>query len=468
MSIATTSRYQKIIRKHGLDVSIVELRDLIGSFRIAAECYQSNFVEIENSIKRHTFTNFFNLGIQKFNSGKNLQQTEKGVYFLRAQNVTDILFSANGISSCSAEEKLDRLKEGDLLFVRVGMGVGDNIVITKDIAGSFYSDNLIRIRVKEISPFYLSAFFSSQIGRTYFSRVFKGSAQPLISRENFDGLKIPLPSPTFQQSIADLVQTAHARREESKQLYREAEEILLNELGLKNWQPTTKNWSVKMVQEMEDARRADAEYWQPKYDEMITLVQRYKGGCDTLGNLIDVSDTQIRPKDDATYRYCELSNIDPSSGLVNEWSEIVGADLPSRARMKVRKGNVVVSSVAGSADKVALITEDSDGLVASTGFFVVRSSFFSPEVLLVLMKSRYIGELLQRSARGMILAATIKDDFKKIFLPKLDTKTQTVITQKITASHVACAESKELLEKAKRAVEIFVEQDEKAAEIFLN
>ncbi len=36
----------------------------------------------------------------------------------------------------------------------------------------------------------------------------------------------------FQAHIAELVQTAHSKLEESKKLYSQAEEILLGELGL--------------------------------------------------------------------------------------------------------------------------------------------------------------------------------------------------------------------------------------------
>jgi hypothetical protein len=75
---------------------------------------------------------------------------------------------------------------------------------------------------------------------------------------------------------------------------------------------------------------------------------------------------------------------------------------------------------------------------------------------------------LERSARGMILSATNQEDFKNIIIPKISPDIQSLISEKITASHVAREASQKLLEKAKRAVEIFIEEDEEIAQGFLS
>jgi restriction endonuclease S subunit len=77
-------------------------------------------------------------------------------------------------------------------------------------------------------------------------------------------------------------------------------------------------------------------------------------------------------------------------------------------------------------------------------------------------------EFLKRTARGMILEATNKDDFKKYILPKVDNLIQQKIAELVTQSHKARNESKKLLDVAKRAVEIFIEEDEEKAMEFIS
>ena len=63
-----------------------------------------------------------------------------------------------------------------------------------------------------------------------------------------------------------------------------------------------------------------------------------------------------------------------------------GQDLPSRARRKVATGDAIVSSIEGSLDSIALIDEEYDQALCSTGFYVVNSQAFNSETLLVAIK----------------------------------------------------------------------------------
>jgi hypothetical protein len=83
--------------------------------------------------------------------------------------------------------------------------------------------------------------------------------------------------------------------------------------------------------------------------------------------------------------------------------------------------------------------------------------------LLVLLKS-IVGQLqLKKGCSGTILTAINKVEFTKIVLPKVTKKIQTQIQQKVTESFNLRNQSKHLLECAKTAVEMAIEQDEKTA-----
>ena len=75
-----------------------------------------------------------------------------------------------------------------------------------------------------------------------------------------------------------------------------------------------------------------------------------------------------------------------------------------------------------------------------------------------------VGQLqLKKGCRGTILTAINKDEFNNIVLPILPEPKQTQIRQKVIESFYLRKQSKRLLECAKRAVEIAIEQDEQTA-----
>ena len=203
--------------------------------------------------------------------------------------------------------------------------------------------------------------------------------------------------------------------------------------------------------------RLDAEYYQPKYDEILEKIRSYKGGFGFLDEVCNLKDKNYTPVENQEYNYLELSNIG-NSGEINGFTQELGKNLPSRARRIVSTGNVLISSVEGSLEKTALITEKYDQCLCSTGFYVLNSKILNSETLLTLFKSKIILELLKKSCSGTILTSINKDDLLKIIIPKVDLKTQVQIAELIQTSFRLRFESKELLERAKREVEEEIEK----------
>ena len=266
----------------------------------------------------------------------------------------------------------------------------------------------------------------------------------------------------FQSHVEDTYRTVLALRKQSEVLYKEAQSLLLSELGLADWQPTRQAESIRSFSEAWGAGRMDAEYFQPKYDDVVNAIMGYHGGWDTLGNLVDVNDLNFNPGDTAMYKYIELANIG-GNGEISGCTIAPGVALPTRARRKVEKGDVIVSSIEGSLGSIAMIDDEYDGALCSTGFYVVDSRGFNSETLMVILKS-IAGQLqLKKGCSGTILTAINQHEFRKVVLPIIPDYTQAEIRRKVAESAAARRQSRELLEQAKRAVEIAIEQDERAA-----
>lgn len=464
---------QQLITKKNLDISIVELKDLEEFNRIDPEYYRPIFLLAAKKPNSKPIGDILTM----CEYGLSIAMNEEwiGRKILRMNDLVDGVVVNDDLKYADITDKeYEKCKvvKNDILFNRVNSidFVWRTWIFKWDIADSVFASYLIRIRTnKEVEPDFLNIFLNCKFGKLEILRKARRAVnQANVNAEELKRIKLPIAKKELQDEITRLSNESFEKREQSKSLYHQAEQLLIKELGLEKYQPAEKNISIKNSHEVEIFSRMDAEFFQPKYDEIVEKIKGYKWWYDILDNLIEISDEKIKQENDKIFQYVELADIDASNGLVNEFTEIEWQDLPSRAQMKIRKNDVVLSSVAWSCSKIALITSSDDNLVASTGFFILRSKFFNPETNLILMKSWIYQEFLKRTARGMILEATNKDDFKKYILPKVDKKVQERIVELVNQSHKARNESKKLLEVAKKAVEIFIEENEAKAMEFVS
>ena len=207
--------------------------------------------------------------------------------------------------------------------------------------------------------------------------------------------------------------------------------------------------------------RVDAEYSQPAYDEVVNNIMEYSNGYTRLLDCVENINPNFDPTKypEKTFSYVELADIDSSIGIIHSASNIKGEDAPSRARRMLKKSDVIVSSVEGSLEKVALVDEEYEGSLASTGFFQFRTTKILPEVLLVFSKSIVLQAQLKRECTGTILTAVPNNSLRRIIIPILPSETQQKIASLVQQSHSARRKAKELLESAKRKVEEVIENE---------
>lgn len=213
----------------------------------------------------------------------------------------------------------------------------------------------------------------------------------------------------------------------------------------------------------------DAEHFHPKYKELRDIIRNYSGGYLRLIDIAVNSNETIEPRTNPehNFKYIELADIDQNIGVIENAKTIKGKNAPSRARMLLRNGDVIASSVEGSLDNVALVSEEYDGAIGSTGFFVLRPRTVSSGYLLALIKSMIVREQMHCESSGTILAAVPAKSLKNIIVPNIQQEIQDAISSLVQQSLAAKREAKTLLEKAKRAVEIAIEYGEQQAIDFL-
>ena len=92
-----------------------------------------------------------------------------------------------------------------------------------------------------------------------------------------------------------------------------------------------------------------------------------------LGDLcLKTETTDPRKSPDIEFRYIDISSIDRLAKSINSPAKLLGKDAPSRARRVVRSGDVLVATTRPNLNAVALVGNEFDGHVCSTGICVLR------------------------------------------------------------------------------------------------
>ena len=449
---------------------------ILPTFRLDPEYYLPNYLRIEKIIteKQSKFVTLKKLNL-KLDASAFYPSLEPyyglgKMPFIRVTDVDTKIDFDNCIKIptdiFNKYKTLKRGKKGDIIITKGGT-VARIGLLEKDSA---LSRDLIFVNTSKLTEkdyVFIYYYFLTSFYKKLLIRSSSMTAQPHLTLTLVKDIPLYIPSESFKEMIYHIHCQSTRYYQNSKELYKQAKTLLLSKLGFLGWKPKHQLSFVRNFSDTQKAERMDAEYFQTKYDELAKAIKSYSSGWDTVGNILNVKDKNFSPKEGIVYKYIELANIG-GNGEVAGCTKAEGQELPTRARRKVTAGDVIVSSIEGSLSSISLITEEYNGALCSTGFYIIDSNDINSETLLVLLKST-VGQLqLKKGCSGTILTAINKDEFGKIILPKIDDSLQNQIKQKITESFNLRKQSKHLLESAKRAVEIAIEEDEAEGQKYIN
>ena len=252
---------------------------------------------------------------------------------------------------------------------------------------------------------------------------------------------------------------------ESEDVYRIGQTLLLSELGLTNWRPQHRLTFVKNYSDTERAGRIDADYFQPKYEEIVHAIKNYPGGWDRLENLVTIqkcievgSDAYL----DEGVPFVRVSNLSPFE--ISEEKYISDELYAAIKNHQPKKGEILLSKDA-TPGIAHYLDQQPSKMIPSGGILRLKSKTdeINNEYLTLVLNSMLTKEQAKRDVGGSIILHWRPDQVKGTLIPILPKEKQTQIRQKVAESFSLRKQSRHLLECAKRAVEIAIEQDERTA-----
>ena len=454
----------------GLEISEVRLKDIglkTSDFRIDAEYFTGKFAQYCRLMEKCGFTCFareaqrvvkgaFDITADKFR--------ESGIPFVRISNLRNMEIDTSSIvyidADVHAEYLASKLRRGDIVLSKTAYAAAS--IVTLPVCNT--SQDTIAISLNSnsrIDPYFTVVYLNTKYGLFLMEYLFTGNIQKHFNlTECKTKLPIPIFSAKFQGEVRKLFEQALVARCDADKIYHGAEQSLLTELGFDGWTPTEESVSVKHCSDFMSAGRFDAEYFQPKYDEIVAKIKTYSGGTIKAASVLVTG--LVNESEDTPERYVELADIGVC-GEIEGCTDAMFGELPSRARQRMATGQVIASSIEGSLDRCALVAPEYDKALCSTGFHRFCSQDINPETMLLLFKSWPIQQLMKRGCSGTILCGILPAALEHVDLPMVNLDVQKVLAAKVRESFALRADSKRLLDLAKHAVEVAIEQGESKA-----
>lgn len=389
-------------------------------------------------------------------------------YFLQATDITTPFINAESMG-CVAEADWERYPKGRIqageLLIEV-KGKAEKIAVVPDgfPSKTLVSGTCFKLTTKNADDrYFLAAYLTCCYGQLLKDRLKTNLLVSYLAKDDLYGLPVPNVSPLFKANIRRVFNTCFANQNAANNSLATAEKNLETSLGLENWQVPEPLSYVRNSLDAFTTGRLDAEYFQPKYKtlyqklasefELLTLAQL---GLVTKGVTVPyVSDGKI-----PIIRSGDLSNIDDDSRFLRANAE--------ENIFELKHGDVLISSIGfGSIGKVQVF--DKPGRYGTVGeVTVIRQETVNPYFLAAFFRSHHGQMQIEQAITGATGQLHLyPKDVAKFWIPRLPDKQQADFESHAKTATISKQRATQLLDVAKRAVEIAIEDSEAAALAYL-
>jgi len=153
----------------------------------------------------------------------------------------------------------------------------------------------------------------------------------------------------------------------------------------------------------------------------------------TLGELVQKTET-IDPtkKPNEEFIYLDVSSVNKETKEIENASVLMGKNAPSRARKLIKTNDVIFATVRPTHSRVALITEEYNEQVCSTGYFVLRAKeFLNNKLIFYFLLTKSFNMQMEKLQKGASYPAVTDSEVKSqiIHYPKSLSAQQAIVTK---------------------------------------
>ncbi|MFN9615622.1 MAG: N-6 DNA methylase [Dolichospermum sp.] len=473
-------RYQKLM--DGLEAAEVNFSEIDLGDRFDAEYFWKDSLRIQatlNQRKTEPLRNLCDLVASAFYPAATQLYEFGDTPFIRCVDCInyplitqdqDDLFERIPFSFIEESKGVNTLEKGDLVITKVGSPCYASLVQSYDLVA--LSRTVLGVKkIRNIDSYYLLIFLRSYYGFQQLIRQRELTIQYQLTLERVKKIRIYKATQDFQDFIRQAALKYLELISISKSLYQQAEDLLLSELNLKDWQPTTETIAIKSFKEsFLSSSRLDAEYYQPKYDDVEQHIKSYLGGWDSLGNqfLVETGEYAEKYFQKSNNLNFFIRNTNISYGQIN-----IDEDYfvhPKEFSKFVKEGDILTARV-GAIGSFGTVEKELVGSIYSDNVLSLRrlhEGNILPNVYTLYFNTKPNRELMEKISGGSVQPLVTQTSIKSLPIPIFDFQFQQHINSKLLESFDLKQKSKQLLEIAKTGVEKAIETDEATATDWIN
>lgn len=361
---------------------------------------------------------------------------------------------------------LKHVTKGDIVLTKGGTValaglITQNCCISRDLI--FINSSVL----SENDYIALFLFLSTDFAYQQLIRSSSQSVQPHLTITLVRDIDVFCYSDFFKGNVVSLYKRSITKLNQSKSAYIQAERLLLYTLNLENFSSSIENINIKSFKDSFVATgRLDAEYYQLKFDEIEAKIAK-SHELSTLGKFLNVNQRGTQPN----YTAEGLPVI--NSKHVREGEVIFTdnrfANLPDKQNsLFIQKGDVLINGTGvGTIGRSAPYLRNQNA-IPDNHVTILRTDKLNPIFLSVYLNSiagKYQVEKYFKGSSGQI--ELYPKDIDCFYIPLVDNAIQTQIAALVQQSATLKAESMHLMDVAKRAVELAIEQDEKVGMAYI-
>lgn len=254
-----------------------------------------------------------------------------------------------------------------------------------------------------------------------------------------------------------------------------AEELLLNALGMAEFFPSDQSTSIKSFNDsFARTGRLDAEYYQPKYEQLVNHITAHPHT--RLAELVNINKS-IEPGSEAYSEdeeglpflrvadYSKLGLSKPKKRLTKAFV----TENKEQINLLKPKENTILFSKDGSVCEALCLREDADFITSGAilHLTIKNGQSILPDYLTLALNSVLVRTQAERDAGGSIILHWRVSEIENVLVPLVEVSIQQKIATLVQQSFTLKAQSESLLQAAKRAVEIAIEQEEAVGMAYL-
>ncbi len=415
-------------------ISIVKLSEIEDVKRFDAGRYRTSFLKLEKDLKKITIIRKLgHLVVEPVRMGytprdRDIYQDDIRIHFLKTGNLREgvIGFENSDFLPARSLSERDYLKFKDVMVTISGARyevIGRAAIFLDYYPQSVTNQNIAVINADEnlLNPFYLTIFLNSKYGKEQLWMLSRQTEQFNLSCREVEELLIPLFDADFQQEIETLAKNSFNLIEKAKSLYSQAENLLLEKLGLEGFQAKYELSYTANLSKAFGAHRIDAEYFQTTYDRFMGCLKEHSKIAKLKEFILDFQKLK------ALYK--------PKVGDFFLTKDVI----PEIAY-------VVKEPVEGITDGSILILK-------------IDESKINKEYLALCINSVIGNMQIKRDGGESTITHWRPEQIKNLQVPILYKKVQEEISSLIKQSHETKQRARELREETKRKVEKAIENE---------